>query len=137
LRDAREVSPRGFGTRRGWNVRQRLQQPVHRLAARKRRAPFGAAIRGGAGKLGVIVGARWRDWHDLRQLSRRVAIEPGWARAGSDYRSRYCRGDRLGGLRRPLAIAPDVAVAIIGGLLHRGRRLQGYEHEVVPAAFRL
>src|SRR5262249_61542460 len=75
---------------------------------------------------------RRRDGPNRRRLGARVAVEPGRAFIGG-HRNRG-GGEGFAGGRRRLAIAPYLAIAVVGRLLDRDRRLERLEHQVPPAA---
>src|SRR5439155_17490629 len=124
-----KVAPRGLGARRARNVGQRLQQPVHDRATRQGLVAIDAAAVGGrAHRRRLVIGERRRDEPNRRRFGARIAVEPGRA----FIRGRRWRGGGEGfaGRRRRLAIAPDLAVAVVGGLLDRDRRLERRKHQV-------
>src|SRR5262249_27007505 len=123
----------GPGTRRARNVGQRLQQPVHEHAARQGLVPLAAAARRDrAHRRRLVIGDRRRDGPNRRRLGARLAGEPGRAVIGGARNRGGGRG--LAGGRRRLAIAPYLAIAVVGRLLDRDRRLERLEHQVPPAA---
>src|SRR5262249_14411925 len=116
-----QVTPRGLGARRARNVGQRLQQPVHHLAARQGLVAIHAAAVGGRARRRLVIGERRRDEPNRRRFGACVAGEPG--RAVSRWARRRGGGEGLARRRARLAIAPRLAVAVVGGLLDRDRRL--------------
>src|SRR5262249_3841988 len=127
-----KVAPCGLGARRAWNVGQRLQQPVHEHATRQGLVARAAAAGGGrAHGRRLVIGERGRDGPNRRRLGLRVAVEPGRAVLPGHRRG---GGEGLASRRRRLAIAPHLAVAVVGALLERDRRLERLEHQVPPAA---